>query len=126
MINRFKNIYFKATKFLFDRPRRSSNWPMLSKAYLRMFPACQACGSKTDVVVHHKSPIHVNPELELVGANLITLCCSPGLECHLQIGHGGNWRHYNPNVELDARTVANDPSKRLAVIEEAKKNRRLV
>ena len=38
------------------------------------------------------------PDLELVPSNLITLCEHADKECHLIIGHHGNFRNYNANV----------------------------
>ena len=38
--------------------------------------------------------------------NLITLCMDK--ECHLKVGHGNDFKDYNPDVEADAaRVLAN-------------------
>jgi hypothetical protein len=68
-------------------------------------------------------PFHLHPELELDPKNLITLCMSRK-ECHLQIGHGDDFKAYNPNVETDATTLQKDISKFAAVAEQAKAGRK--
>lgn len=45
-------------------------------------------------------------------------------ECHLQIGHGDDFKAYNPNVETDAAALAKDISKFATVAEQAKVNRK--
>jgi 5-methylcytosine-specific restriction endonuclease McrA len=61
------------------------------------------CGHDKDLNVHHIKPFHEFPELELVDANLITLCegVLRGRD-HLRFGHLGNWKISNPNVRADA------------------------
>lgn len=82
--------------------KRSSKWPTARKNHLKIQPACAACGSTYCVQVHHKEPFHLHPELELMESNFITLCeCSPG-DHHLNLGHLGNWKSFNPHVEADA------------------------
>lgn len=80
---------------------RSSGWRKARKSFLKDHTECAACGSHTLLQVHHKKPFHLHPELELDPNNLIALCMSEN-ECHLDIGHGKNFRSYNPNVEADA------------------------
>jgi hypothetical protein len=46
-------------------------------------------------------PFHSDPSLELNPDNFITLCMNK-LECHEKIGHGGNFKLYNPHVKEDA------------------------
>lgn len=85
--------------------KRSTEWPKARKEHLRLHPACAACGHTLMVQVHHKKPFHLHPELELEPSNFITLCeCSPN-DHHLVIGHHGNWKCFNPSVELDAADV---------------------
>ena len=86
-------------------PERSSKWPAVRDAYLRQHPACEACGSRSDLNVHHVIPFHVDEEKELDPTNLITLCRTH----HLTIGHlcdratgRDNWKCENPNVREDA------------------------
>jgi len=90
--------------------KRSSHWPTVEKHFLEQNPTCAACGSKVRLNVHHIKPFHIDPELELDVNNLITLCMSP-LECHLRIGHSGNFKEFNPNVREDAAKALAHPEK---------------
>lgn len=80
---------------------RSSRWPGVRKAFIADHPRCEACGSGESLEVHHVKPFHLHPELELVRANLMTLC--EGLtKCHLRVGHLGSWKTINKNARADA------------------------
>ena len=57
------------------------------------------CGSTKDLQVHHMLPFVDDPTKELDDSNLITLCESSGIECHLKHGHLGNWHQYNPRIQ---------------------------
>lgn len=83
--------------------KRSSHWSVVRKAHLVLEPACQACGGKDDLQVHHIHPFHLHPELELEQSNLITLCEKRGHDCHFVFGHFHNWKAQNPNVTEDVR-----------------------
>lgn len=74
--------------------RRSGKWPAVRDAHLKEHPYCEACGRATDLNVHHIVPVHVQPALELEPMNLMTLCERKTWNCHLWIGHNGNWRDY--------------------------------
>ena len=84
--------------------KRSSQWPKVRKEHLEKNPTCAVCGSASKVEVHHKTPFHMNPLLELEPSNLITLCETKknGINCHLLMGHLGNYKSVNPDVEVDA------------------------
>ena len=86
---------------------RSSKWPAVRSAYLKAHPCCAVCGTRKDVQVHHIKPFHIKPELELDPNNLVTLCTSKywGFNCHLAVGHGGNFRYENANVLEDIERV---------------------
>lgn len=103
--------------------QRSAEWPKVERAFRRKQPACAACGSTSRIQVHHKRPFHLFPELELEESNLISLCMGPNM-CHLLIGHGDNFRAWNPNVELDAANALGDPTHRSDVITRAKLDRK--
>ena len=79
---------------------RSPHWSVVRRAWLRAHPRCAnpLCGSVEKVEVHHKKPFHLFPGLELLPANFITLCMGPN-ECHLKIGHLGNWQKYNAMID---------------------------
>ena len=85
--------------------KRSSKWGEVRGRYLKEHPSCAVCGHTKKLEVHHKLPFHLNPELELDVNNLITLCETKkhGIVCHLLIGHLGNYKTYNPEVETDAK-----------------------
>lgn len=87
--------------FLFGTPceaARSPRWFAVRAAHLRQFPTCAACGGKSDLEVHHVVPFQLDPSLELVPANLLTLC-EPH---HLLFGHLMNWQSWNVNAPKDA------------------------
>jgi hypothetical protein len=46
-------------------------------------------------------------------------------DCHILIGHGGNFKAYNPDVLADAAAAKADPSK-LKEIQAAAKKKRLM
>ena len=86
------------------RPR-SPKWPAFRKAWLAIHPECAACGNRKpkDVQVHHRQPLHHGGD-ELSEDNLITLCESGpgGTNCHILIGHCGDWKDWNQTVDYDA------------------------
>ena len=85
--------------------KRSPHWPTVEHAFRKDHPVCAACGSSENLNVHHMKPFHLFPQLELEPTNLITLCMDPKMECHIKLGHGGNFKAYNPNVQEDVATV---------------------
>ena len=100
---------------------RSPKWPHVEKLHLKLEPACAACGSTKKLNVHHKKPFHLFPELELDLNNLITLCMDK--ECHEKIGHGGNFKDYNPDVETDSAKVLANQNLFEEVVADAEKKR---
>ena len=83
--------------------KRSSHWETVRKHWLDHNNECAACGSKEKLQVHHIKPFHLNPSLELDFTNFITLCEKKGgLECHLNIGHHGNFKKENSEVVAEA------------------------
>jgi hypothetical protein len=91
--------------------KRSSKWPTVRDGFLKSHPSCASCGSCKLLQVHHIQPFHLHPLLELEPDNLITLCMSKA-ECHLHIGHGNNWKAWNPDVQADALESLHSPSSR--------------
>ena len=85
-------------------PSRSSKWPFARAAYLKTHGTCAVCNGTKNLEVHHKQPFHAHPELELDPTNFITLCeaGTNGINCHLLVGHLGNFKSVNLNVEADA------------------------
>ena len=77
---------------------RSPQWPATRDHWLKLHPACEFCGLIHDPEVHHRMPFHLAPWLELDTRNFITLGESIGHNCHLNFGHLGNWKTYNPDL----------------------------
>jgi hypothetical protein len=100
---------------------RSGEWPTVRKHFLEKHPACEACGGKSLLNVHHVSPFHKFPQLELDYNNLITLCIKN--LCHVLIGHGDSYRYYNPKVREYAADILANPDKRDALIAKCKELR---
>jgi len=82
---------------------RSPKWQKIRNNHLKVYNKCEACGSLTQLEVHHIKPFHIHPELELDQNNLITLCenSSKGVTCHLFFGHLGDYKKDNQSVETD-------------------------
>jgi hypothetical protein len=83
---------------------RSPHWPTVRKQHLELHPACEVCAGTEKLEVHHRKPFHLHPQLELEPSNLITLCEANkgGVNCHLFVGHLGNFKSWNVDVETDA------------------------
>jgi 5-methylcytosine-specific restriction protein A len=84
---------------------RHHRWDDVRNRHIKEFPTCTACGQGTHVEVHHVEPYHLRPELELVAANLVTLCDRPGRSCHFSLGHLWDWNRANPFVREVAATL---------------------
>lgn len=85
---------------------RSSRWPAVRAAYLRVYPQCAVCGGTKDLEVHHIIPVNVAPYLELdADNNLIVLCGDKGRNCHFVIGHACNWQLYRPEIVELSRVI---------------------
>jgi len=83
--------------------RRSSRWRHVRDDFLRD-AVCECCGGRRYLVAHHIVPFHLAPDLELVHSNLIALCEAKryGINCHLLLGHLGNFQRANPFVRAFA------------------------
>lgn len=101
------------------RTKRSPQWAAVERKHLQAQPTCAACGTRTRVQVHHVKPFHLHPELELDPANLVSLCMD-GPECHLRIGHGDDFKAFNPNVIADVSEVYLHKDRMQAVDDRAK------
>lgn len=98
----------------FESAPRSPKWPALRDRYFKSNPECAACGSGEDCQIHHVKSFLYFPESELDPGNLITLC----RHHHLLIGHGDNFKAWNPGVRDDAAEVRR-------VVDRAKRNRQM-
>lgn len=98
------NTRYKLTRFwqryLPFGARRSHRWDEVRAGHIRSNPRCAVCNGTAKLRVHHIVPFSVDPKRELDTGNLITLCESKrgGLNCHLFVGHLGNWNRHNPHV----------------------------
>lgn len=86
---------------------RSPKWESFRKEWLTTNNCCAVCGNTKNLEVHHIKPFKDFPELELDKNNLITLCEKTTLignckiNCHLQIGHDGNFKFYNDTLNSE-------------------------
>jgi hypothetical protein len=106
------------------KPARSGKWRTVEKKFLLENTTCAACGGKKRLQVHHASPYHLNPADELNVDNLITLCMGTK-ECHLEIGHCGSFKLYNPNVREDAEKALKHPEEFDKIVVLAKSNAKI-
>jgi len=83
--------------------KRSPGWRRARNKYKKKNPRCMVCGSKKKVEIHHIVPFHYAPDLELDERNFASLCENKkyGINCHLLIGHLGNYKKFNINCETD-------------------------
>ena len=118
-VRHIKNVVVSILRERNKVKKRSPEWIAIRGWYLHHFPKCAACGIDKLLQVHHKIPFHDRPDLELVDTNLITLCMSKN-ECHLRIGHGDNWKAYNPDVAKDSEILFKNPDMRYEYEQKAK------
>ena len=59
---------------------------------------------------------------QVVHESLTALCMGPN-ECHLVIGHGDNFKCYNPDVVKDAQQLREHPEMKATLAELAKAKR---
>jgi len=90
------------------KQRPLAGWASLRAAHLKAFPACAACGSTTHVQVHHIRPVRTHPHLGLEPTNLLSLCRSmaTAIDCHLDLGHLGQWDRHNAHVLATVQYMA--------------------
>lgn len=88
---------------------RSAHWPHVEQMKKRLQPLCQICGTPDCIQIHHVNPFEDavdagRPELELCLENLASLCETEAKEstqnCHLIVGHLGNFKSQNPILEV--------------------------
>ena len=85
--------------------KRSPEWREVRGLFIIENPTCFICESTSKLTVHHLIPFHLAPDLELDPDNFMTLCQNKkyGINCHLLVGHLGNFRKINVNCIEDAR-----------------------
>ncbi len=93
---------------------RSPEWHRVEKEHLEKEPSCQWCGGTQKLQVHHVTPFHLAPALELDPGNLITLCEEGGFyNCHLAHGHNGDWKSFNDQVREQCNCHRSTPDRQL-------------
>ena len=93
---------------------RSPEWHKVEKEHLEKEPCCQWCGGTEKLQVHHVTPFHLAPALELDPGNLITLCEEGGFyNCHLAHGHNGDWKSFNDQVREQCNCHHSTPDRQL-------------
>ena len=90
--------------FALHGTKRSPEWHKVEKMHIAVQGWCMYCGGTQNLQVHHVEPFHLDPTKELDMTNLITLCEKIGSDCHLHIGHLGNWKNFNPQVRVIANS----------------------
>jgi hypothetical protein len=118
------NLVKNALRDVGTGAKRSDKWPTVEKHFRAAHPTCAACGSAKRLNVHHCMPFHLDPKLELVPNNLITLCMDTK-ECHLHIGHGGSFKQYCPDVRKYAAEALANPAKFDDIVKLALANRKV-
>lgn len=80
---------------------RDGRWPTFERRLILAHPFCAACGcAEVDALEgHHVVPFHEQPDRELDPENVRILCGHRANACHRLIGHGGNWRLINREVD---------------------------
>jgi hypothetical protein len=78
---------------------RNPKFESAAKLYLKG-KKCMICGGTLRLMAHHKYPFHLFPELEMDETHWRPLCEGDHrLNCHLLVGHGGNFEGFNPLVD---------------------------
>lgn len=57
--------------------------------------SCAYCGINKTIEIHHIIPVSVDDTLADRDDNFIALC----KKCHRQVGHGGNYKHFVPEIK---------------------------
>jgi hypothetical protein len=125
-----RHLTNKAKHALRAPSARSPQWQHVRGEFLKANPKCIACGLTDNLEAHHVVPFHLRPEWELEPLNLIPLCMGRDRWCHLLVGHGDNFRMFNPNAVVDAADLyaarrAVDKAVEAAILARAKAARKV-
>jgi acyl-coenzyme A thioesterase PaaI-like protein len=79
--------------------KRNPKFARAAKLWLKD-KRCIVCGGRTRLQAHHKYPFHLFPSLEMDERYWRPLCEGDHrLNCHLLVGHGGDFSGFNPLVD---------------------------
>ena len=79
--------------------KRNPKFARVAKLWLKD-KRCIVCGGRTRLQAHHKFPFHLFPSLEMDERYWRPLCEGDHrLNCHLLVGHGGDFSGFNPLVD---------------------------
>ena len=79
--------------------KRNPRFGPAAKLWLRD-KRCLVCGGQKRLQCHHKYPFHLFPSLEMDERYWRPLCEGDHrLNCHLLVGHGGDYSGFNPLVD---------------------------
>lgn len=95
-------VFAEPIIYLFDR---SPHWFKLREEIVLSHPFCSFCYCDKELEAHHVLPYYLWPEYELDRNNIVILC----RDCHFKLGHLGNWKHYNPTIQLLIYLKQNPP-----------------
>ena len=70
---------------------RSPKWRALRDRFVAENPFCAGCGVGHSLEVHHLTPFHARPDLELDESNLVVVC----RDCHWNCCHLRDWSLHN-------------------------------
>ena len=87
---------------------RSPCWLQVRAEHLKQNPICVCCGTDDDLEVHHLKPFWLYHDLECDPCNLRTVC----RDHHFLVGHGMDWKAWNPAFDSDARYIREMIAKR--------------
>ena len=92
-------------------PRDTAAYKKAMAQYLFEHPTCQFCGKPGGKVeVHHTVPVSADPSRAADMSNMVTLHRKP--QCHLVVGHVGNFRDYNRNLAQVCLAMVDEQDRR--------------
>ena len=92
------NTAMRQPSALTQKVRRLWQVTKTMRAYKKQHPKCAWCSRQDGVAVHHKIPVSIKPTKAADLDNLISLCHHKR-DCHLIVGHKGNWKHYEKQLD---------------------------
>jgi len=101
VIKTIQRWFGSAAQLMGAGPPRDPGWSKASKLFLRDHRDCVVCGGPA-TVVHHCKPFHLFPELEMDPDNWRSVCEGSVMNCHLCIGHSGDFKAWNPQFDVDS------------------------